>query len=144
MLINIYLFSMIFQKEIVLEPKKRGFHLITNDVISQLPDCTGIVNIFIKHTSASLTINENADPSVRFDFETHFNKMVSENENYFTHTSEGPDDMTSHIKSSILGSSVSFPIKDGKPQLGIWQGIYLCEHRNNAFGRKIFITLIGE
>ena len=78
---------MIFQKEILLEPKKRGFHLITNDVISQLPDSTGIVNIFIKHTSASLTINENADPSVRFDFETHFNKMVSENENYFTHTS---------------------------------------------------------
>ena len=144
MLINLYLFSMIFQKEIVLEPKKRGFHLITNDVISQLPVSTGIVNIFIKHTSASLTINENADPSVRFDFETHFNKMVSENENYFTHTSEGPDDMTSHIKSSILGSSVSFPIKDGNPQLGTWQGIYLCEHRNNASGRKIFITLIGK
>ncbi len=135
---------MIFQKEILLEPKKRGFHLITNDVISQLPDSTGIVNIFIKHTSASLTINENADPSVRFDFETHFNKMVSENENYFTHTFEGPDDMTSHIKSSILGSSVSFPIKDGNPQLGTWQGIYLCEHRNNATARKIFITLIGE
>ena len=135
---------MIFQKEILLEPKKRGFHLITNDVISQLPDSTGIVNIFIKHTSASLTINENADPSVRFDFETHFNKMVSENENYFTHTSEGSDDMTSHIKSSILGSSVSFPIKDGNPQLGTWQGIYLCEHRNNASCRKIFITLIGE
>ena len=144
MLINLYLFSMIFQKEIVLEPKKRGFHLITDDVISQLPVCTGIVNIFIKHTSASLTINENADPSVRFDFETHFNKMVSENENYFTHTSEGPDDMTSHIKNSILGSSVSFPIKRGEPQFGTWQGIYLCEHRNNAFGRKIFITLIGE
>ena len=144
MLINLYLFSMIFQKEIALEPKKRGFHLITDDVISHLPDSTGIVNIFIKHTSASLTINENADPSVRFDFETHFNKMVSENEKYFTHTSEGPDDMTSHIKSSILGSSVSFPIKDGKPQLGTWQGIYLCEHRNNASVRKIFITLIGE
>ena len=135
---------MIFQKEILLEPKKRGFHLITNDVISQLPDSTGIVNIFIKHTSASLTINENADPSVRFDFETHFNKMVSENENYFTHNSEGSDDMTSHIKSSILGSSVSFPIKHGEPQFGTWQGIYLCEHRNNASGRKIFITLIGE
>ena len=135
---------MIFQKEILLEPKKRGFHLITADVISHLPDSTGIVNIFIKHTSASLTINENADPSVRFDFETHFNKMVSENENYFTHNSEGPDDMTSHIKSSILGSSVSFPIKHGEPQFGTWQGIYLCEHRNNASGRKIFITLIGE
>ena len=144
MLINLYLFIMIFQKEIVLEPKKRGFHLITDDVISHLPDHSGIVNIFIKHTSASLTINENADPSVRFDFETHFNKMVSENENYFTHTSEGPDDMTSHIKSSILGSSVSFPIKHGEPQFGTWQGIYLCEHRNNASGRKIFITLIGE
>ena len=144
MLINLYLFSMIFQKEILLEPKKRGFHLITNDVISHLPDSSGIVNIFIKHTSASLTINENADPSVRFDFETHFNKMVSENENYFTHTSEGPDDMTSHIKSSILGSSVSFPIKHGEPQFGTWQGIYLCEHRNNASGRKIFITLIGQ
>ena len=144
MLINLYLLIMIFQKEIVLQPKKRGFHLITNDVISQLPTSTGIVNIFIKHTSASLTINENADPGVRFDFETHFNKMVSENENYFTHTSEGPDDMTSHIKSSILGSSVSFPIKDGNPQLGTWQGIYLCEHRNNATARKIFITLIGE
>ena len=135
---------MIFQKEIVLEPKKRGFHLITDDVITHLPDSTGIVNVFIKHTSASLTINENADPSVRFDFETHFNKMVSENENYFTHTSEGSDDMTSHIKSSILGSSVSFPIKHGEPQFGTWQGIYLCEHRNNASGRKIFITLIGE
>lgn len=144
MLINLYLLIMIFQKEILLEPKKRGFHLITNDVISQLPDSTGIVNIFIKHTSASLTINENADPSVRFDFETHFNKMVSENENYFTHNSEGSDDMTSHIKSSILGSSVSFPIKHGEPQFGTWQGIYLCEHRNNASGRKIFITLIGE
>ena len=144
MLINLYLFIMIFQKEIVLEPKKRGFHLITDDVISHLPYYTGIVNIFIKHTSASLTINENADPSVRFDFETHFNKMVSENENYFTHTSEGPDDMTSHIKSSILGSSVSFPIKHGEPQFGLWQGIYLCEHRNNASGRKIFITLIGK
>mgnify|MGYP001461780783 FL=1 len=135
---------MIFQKEIVLQPKKRGFHLITNDVISQLPISSGIVNVFIKHTSASLTINENADPGVRFDFETHFNKMVSENENYFTHTYEGPDDMTSHIKSSILGSSVSFPIKDGNPQLGTWQGIYLCEHRNNATARKIFITLIGD
>ena len=144
MLINLYLFSMIFQKEIVLEPKKRGFHLITNDVVSQLPVSTGIVNLFIKPTSASLTINETADPSVRFDFETHFNKMVSENENYFTHTSEGPDDMTSHIKSSILGSSVSFPIKHGEPQFGTWQGIYLCEHRNNASGRKIFITLIGK
>ena len=135
---------MLFQKEIILKPRSRGFHLITNDIISVLPQFSGIVNVFIKHTSASLTINENADPSVRVDFETHFNKMVSENENYFTHTYEGKDDMTSHIKSSLLGSSVSFPIKNGIPQLGVWQGIYLCEHRNNASSRKIFITFIGE
>ena len=135
---------MLFQTEILLEPKTRGFHIITENVINVLPSISGLVNVFIKHTSASLTINENADPSVRYDFETHFNKMVSEDENYFTHKDEGPDDMTSHIKSSILGSSVSFPLKDGIPQLGIWQGIYLCEHRNNASSRKIFITLIGE
>tara|TARA_B100001113_G_C21020895_1_gene583485 strand:+ start:561 stop:971 length:411 start_codon:yes stop_codon:yes gene_type:complete len=135
---------MLFQTEILLEPKTRGFHLITENVTDALPSISGLVNVFIKHTSASLTINENADPSVRYDFETHFNKMVSEDENYFTHRDEGPDDMTSHIKSSILGSSVSFPLKDGIPQLGIWQGIYLCEHRNNASSRKIFITLIGE
>lgn len=135
---------MVIQKELTLEPKSRGFHLITNDVLNLLPNASGIVNVFIKHTSASLTINENADPSVRFDFETHFNKMVSENENYFTHTAEGLDDMTSHIKSSILGSSVSFPIKNGIPQLGVWQGIYLCEHRNQSSARKIFITFVGE
>ena len=135
---------MVIQKELTLEPKSRGFHLITNDVLNLLPNASGIVNVFIKHTSASLTINENADPSVRFDFETHFNKMVSENENYFTHTAEGLDDMTSHIKSSILGSSVSFPIKNGIPQLGVWQGIYLCEHRNQSHARKIFVTFVGE
>ena len=135
---------MLFQKEIILKPRSRGFHLITDDIISVLPQFSGIVNVFIKHTSASLTINENADPSVRVDFENHFNEMVSENEDYFTHTYEGKDDMTSHIKSSLLGSSVSFPIKNGIPELGVWQGIYLCEHRNNASSRKIFITFIGE
>ena len=135
---------MLFQKQIILKPRSRGFHLITNDIISVLPQFSGIVNIFIKHTSASLTINENADPSVRVDFENHFNEMVSENEDYFTHTYEGKDDMTSHIKSSLLGSSVSFPMKNGIPELGVWQGIYLCEHRNNASSRKIFITFIGE
>ena len=135
---------MLFQKEIILKPRSRGFHLITNDIISVLPQFSGIVNVFIKHTSASLTINENADPSVRVDFENHFNEMVSENEDYFTHTYEGKDDMTSHIKSSLLGSSVSFPMKNGIPELGVWQGIYLCEHRNNASYRKIFITFIGE
>lgn len=134
---------MTYQAEITLKPFSRGFHLITDDIITALPNLTGIVHVFIKHTSASLTINENADPSVRVDFETHFNKMVSESEDHYTHTFEGKDDMTSHIKSSILGSSVSFPIKNGIPQLGIWQGVYLCEHRNQAGGRTIFITCIG-
>jgi len=134
---------MTYQTEITLKPFSRGFHLITDDIITALPNLTGIVHVFIKHTSASLTINENADPSVRVDFETHFNKMVSESDDQYTHTLEGKDDMTSHIKSSILGSSVSFPIKNGIPQLGIWQGVYLCEHRNQAGGRTIFITCIG-
>ena len=135
---------MVFQKEIMLNPFPRGFHIITNDIVNILPRITGIVHVFIKHTSASLTINENADPTVREDFETHFNKMVSEDETYFKHTIEGPDDMTSHIKSSILGSSVSFPIKNGKPLLGIWQGIFLCEHRNHAKSRKIIVTVYGD
>ena len=134
---------MTYQAEITLKPFSRGFHLITDDIISALPNLTGIVHVFIKHTSASLTINENADPSVRVDFETHFNKMVSESDDHYTHTLEGKDDMTSHIKSSILGSSLSFPIKNGVPQLGIWQGVYLCEHRNQASSRTIFITCIG-
>ena len=134
---------MVFQKEIMLNPFPRGFHIITNDIVNILPRTTGIVHVFIKHTSASLTINENADPTVREDFETHFNKMVSEDETYFKHTIEGPDDMTSHIKSSLLGSSVSFPIKNGEPQLGTWQGIFLCEHRNHAKSRKIIVTVYG-
>ncbi len=135
---------MVFQKEIILNPFPRGFHIITNDIVNILPRITGIVHVFIKHTSASLTINENADPTVREDFETHFNKMVSEDETYFKHTIEGPDDMTSHIKSSLLGSSVSFPIKNGEPQLGTWQGIFLCEHRNHAKSRKIIVTVYGD
>ena len=135
---------MVFQKEIILKPFPRGFHIITNEIVNILPRITGIVHVFIKHTSASLTINENADPTVREDFETHFNKMVSEDETYFKHTIEGPDDMTSHIKSSLLGSSVSFPIKNGEPQLGTWQGIFLCEHRNHAKSRKIIVTVYGD
>ena len=134
---------MVFQKEIVLPPFPRGFHIITNEIVDMLPKITGIVHIFIMHTSASLTINENADPTVREDFETHFNKMVSEDETHFKHTIEGPDDMTSHIKSSLLGSSVSFPIKDGDPLLGTWQGIFLCEHRNHAKSRKLVVTVYG-
>ena len=135
---------MVFQKEIVLNPRKRGFHLITKNIIDKIPKITGIVHVFIKHTSASLTINENADPSVRVDFETHFNKMVSENENYFTHIYEGSDDMTSHIKSSILGSSVSFPVENGFPKFGVWQGVYLCEHRNSGGARTLVVTVMGE
>ena len=135
---------MVFQKEIILDPFSRGFHIITDDVVDILPKMNGIVHVFIKHTSASLTINENADPTVREDFETHFNKMVSEDETHFKHTIEGPDDMTSHIKSSLLGSSVSFPIKDGNPLLGTWQGIFLCEHRNHAKSRKLVVTVYGN
>ena len=135
---------MVFQKEIILNPFPRGFHIITNDIVNILPRITGIVHVFIKHTSASLTINENADPTVREDFETHFNKMVSEDETYFKHTIEGPDDMTSHIKSSLLGLSISFPIKNGEPLLGTWQGIFLCEHRNHAKSRKIIVTVYGD
>ena len=135
---------MVFQKEIVLNPRKRGFHLITKNIIEKIPKITGIVHVFIKHTSASLTINENADPSVRVDFETHFNKMVSEKENYFTHIYEGSDDMTSHIKSSILGSSVSFPVENGFPKFGVWQGVYLCEHRNSGGARTLVVTVMGE
>ena len=135
---------MIFQKEIVIEPRPRGFHLISERVFNVLPKMSGLVHVFIKHTSASLTINENADPSVRVDFETHFNKLVSDQDDHYTHTNEGLDDMTSHIKSSLLGSSINFPLKDGIPQIGIWQGIYLCEHRDHASSRKLFITIIGE
>jgi len=135
---------MIFQKEIVIEPHPRGFHLISENIFNVLPKMSGLVHVFIKHTSASLTINENADPSVRVDFETHFNKLVSDQDDHYTHITEGLDDMTSHIKSSLLGSSISFPITDGIPQIGIWQGIYLCEHRDHASSRKLFITIIAE
>lgn len=136
------------QKEFTLSPKKRGFHLITNEVLANVPEIekikTGIANIFIQHTSASLTINENADPTVREDMETHFNHMVPEDRDYYHHTFEGPDDMTSHIKSSILGSSLIVPVKNGSFNLGTWQGIYLCEHRNHGGRRRIVVTLNGE
>ena len=127
---------MTYQIKINLKPFARGFHLITDDIVSKLPDFTGIVHVFIQHTSASLTINENADPSVRVDFETHFNKLVSESDDHYTHTLEGKDDMTSHIKSSILGSSVSFPIKNGIPQLGTWQGVYSVSYTHLTLPTK--------
>jgi secondary thiamine-phosphate synthase enzyme len=136
------------QKEFFLSPKKRGFHLITNEVLDNIPEIeninTGIANIFIQHTSASLSINENADPTVREDMETHFSHMVPEDKDYYRHTFEGLDDMTSHIKCSILGSSLIIPIKNGSFNLGTWQGIYLCEHRNHGGSRKIVVTLNGE
>tara|TARA_X000000950_G_C13590481_1_gene527129 strand:- start:207 stop:614 length:408 start_codon:yes stop_codon:yes gene_type:complete len=135
---------MVFQKKIQLVAYSRGFHLINNVVVKELPKVTGVVQVFIQHTSASLIINENADPTVRSDFEMFFNQLVSEDNPNFLHTEEGPDDMTSHIKSSLLGSSVSFPIDKGIPQWGIWQGIYLCEHRNSATSRSLVITVIGE
>jgi len=137
-----------FQKEINLSSRPRGFHLITDEIRSQLPGLAdikiGIAHIFMQHTSAGLTINENADPSVRRDFETHFNRMVPEDTSLFEHTLEGPDDMTSHIKSSLLGHSVSVPVTDGRLNLGTWQGIYLCEHRNRGGKRRIVVTVIGE
>lgn len=135
------------QKQITLSPKSRGFHLITDEIIRQIPELnqieTGIAHIFIQHTSAGLTINENADPSVRRDFESHFNRMVPEDTSLFEHTLEGPDDMTSHIKSSILGHSVSVPVTGGRFNLGTWQGIYLCEHRNRGGSRKLVLTVMG-
>ena len=136
------------QKTITLSSKSRGFHIITPDVINQFPAIekikTGILHLFIKHTSASLTINEDADPTVRTDFESHFNLLVPENQSYYQHTFEGPDDMPAHLKASLLDSSVSIPITDGKLNLGTWQGIYLCEHRDRGSARKLVATIHGE
>ena len=137
-----------FQKEITLRAKPRGFHLITSEIVSEIPELKkigrGILHIFIKHTSASLTINENYDPDVRRDFESHFNVMVKENAPYYVHTLEGADDMPSHLKASILGNSLSIPISNGRLNLGTWQGIYLCEHRNHGGSRQIVLTISGE
>ncbi|MCW5517297.1 secondary thiamine-phosphate synthase enzyme YjbQ [Muriicola sp. Z0-33] len=139
--------SIMVQKEIRLKAYSRGFHLITSEVLNAIPEIskinTGMLQVFIKHTSASLTINENADPSVRIDFESHMNVIVPENAPYYVHTYEGSDDMPAHIKASLLGTSVQIPISNGKPNLGIWQGIYLCEHRNNASERSLVITAFG-
>jgi secondary thiamine-phosphate synthase enzyme len=136
------------QKNITLKARRRGFHLITNEILENIPEIndirTGIAQIFIQHTSASLSINENADPDVRTDMETHFNIMVPEDAGYYKHTSEGPDDMTSHIKTTIIGSSVTVPVTNGDFNLGTWQGIYLCEHRNNGGRRRIVVTIVGE
>lgn len=134
---------MIIQKEIRIKPKRRGFHLITSDILSEFPDLPklGILNLFLQHTSAGLTINENADPDVRHDFETSFNKLVPENDVDYIHVSEGADDMPAHIKSSLLGPSLNIPIRNGRLALGTWQGIYLGEFRNTASERHIICTL---
>ena len=136
------------QKTISLSPHPRGFHLITNEIVESVPEMsqikTGLLHLFIKHTSASLTINEDADPTVRTDFESHFNHLVPENQPYYKHTFEGPDDMPAHLKTSLLGSSVSIPITRGKLALGTWQGIYLCEHRNHGGNRTLVATIQGE
>lgn len=136
------------QKEIQLKPRQRGFHLITKEVLDELPELrqvsVGLLHVFIQHTSASLTINENADPTVRQDFERYFNRAVPEDQPYYRHNDEGSDDLPAHLKSSILGSSVSLPINSGRLNVGTWQGIYLCEHRNQGGARRLVLTLQGE
>ena len=134
---------MVTQTDILLPAYARGFHLITRAVMQQLGQlpATGIFHLFIKHTSAGLTVNENADPSVRVDYESIFNKLVPENMPFLTHTMEGPDDMPAHIKSSLVGSSVTIPISNGQLNLGTWQGIYLCEFRNHGGRRKLVATI---
>ncbi|MBA9075868.1 secondary thiamine-phosphate synthase enzyme YjbQ [Rufibacter quisquiliarum] len=137
-----------FQKTLRLPAVKRGFHLITDLLEAQLPELEeiqiGLAHIFIQHTSASLSINENADPTVRHDFEQHFNRMVPENASYYRHTLEGPDDMPAHLKASMLGASVTIPITNGSFNLGTWQGVYLCEHRDHGGKRTVVVTLQGK
>ena len=136
------------QHEVALEPRPRGFHLVTDEVVRGVPELSslrvGMAHVFIRHTSASLTLNENADPSVRRDFRTWFDRAVPDDADYFEHTTEGPDDMTSHIKSSLLGPSLTLPVSGGRLALGTWQGIYLCEHRERGGPRRLTVTVWGE
>lgn len=138
----------IFQQSLALRERKRGFHIITDEIEDALPQIDeidiGICQVFIQHTSASLTINENADPTVRVDFEMFFNKTVKENDPDYEHDYEGADDMPAHLKSALLGSSVTIPIRNGRLALGTWQGIYLCEHRNRGGQRHLIVTAWGE
>ena len=138
----------IAQKLITLKARPRGFHLITGEILEHLPELAdfhaGVAHLFLMHTSASLTINENADPSVRKDFLSFTDRLVPENEPYYTHTLEGSEDMPAHIKSSLYGNFLAIPINSGRFVLGTWQGIYLCEHRDFAGNRKIYVTLMGE
>lgn len=136
------------QRDIQLRARERGFHLVTREVLEAIPELAdlsvGLLHVHIQHTSASLTVNENADPTVRQDFESFFNRAVPENEPYYLHDDEGSDDMPAHLKASILGASVSLPIKNGRLNVGVWQGIYLCEHRNYGGARHLVLTLNGE
>jgi secondary thiamine-phosphate synthase enzyme len=136
------------QREITLRPRPRGFHLVTGEVESALPELrdvrVGIAHLFIRHTSASLTLNENASPDVRRDFESFFNDAVPEDAPYWTHTTEGPDDMPAHIKASVLGPALTLPVNGGRFALGTWQGVYLCEHRDRGGARSLVVTVFGE
>ncbi len=137
-----------FQREILLAARSRGFHLITREILVALPEIgrfsMGLAHLFIRHTSAALALNENADPTVRADMEAYFNRIAPENAPYFTHTLEGPDDMPAHLKAVLLGSSLAIPISDGRLALGTWQGIYLCEHRDAGGERRVVVTLLGR
>lgn len=136
------------QTEISLTPRARGFHLVSEEILRALPELRGIkvgmLHVFLLHTSASLTINENADPAVRGDFERFFNRAVPENAPYYQHQDEGADDMPAHLKTSLLGSGLTLPIANGRPRLGTWQGIYLCEHRDDGGSRRLVVTVWGE
>lgn len=138
----------IFQKELTLRARSRGFHLITVEILDAIPEIknirSGMLQVFIQHTSASLTINENADPTVREDFEMWFNKAVPENDPDYEHDYEGADDMPAHLKSALLDTSLLIPISNGQPAFGTWQGIYLCEHRNHGGGRNVVLTAWGS
>jgi secondary thiamine-phosphate synthase enzyme len=136
------------QREIELEPRRRGFHLITREVVQAMPELSevsvGLLHLLIQHTSASLALNENASPDVRRDFESYFNAVVPEDAPFWTHTLEGPDDMPAHIKAALLGPSLTLPVSGGRLALGTWQGIYLCEHRDRGGPRSVVATLSGE
>jgi secondary thiamine-phosphate synthase enzyme len=137
-----------YQKQIQLGSRSRGFHLVTDEIVAAFPELrelnSGMMQVFIQHTSASLTLNENADPSVRIDLERHMNELVPENQAYYTHTYEGSDDMPAHIKASLMGSSILLPVTKGRLNMGIWQGIYLCEHRDHAGSRRLVLSAWGD
>ncbi len=137
-----------FQQELVLAPRSRGFHLITHEIVAAVPEIgrytVGLAHLFIRHTSAALALNENADPTVRADMEAYFDRLAPENAPYYRHTIEGPDDMPAHLKAVLLGSSLTIPISDGRLALGTWQGVYLCEHRDDGGRRQLVVTLTGQ